>query len=218
MNLNPWFNLRFKTVIGGADFIAEVECDNLAEVGEKCQKIYSAQEGIELIAAYIVFSLVKPGGSGCYPLDDHSNVLLNTIVKALGVGNEHFMNERLGKFDMFKNTVEPADMGNVFPDGTIRFVWWEDKSSLGFFDETFELLNNALAMLIRMEEMPYFRETEQEFEECDGTGVMTRRTEALFKAGLFPAEDNTFEAEPGQTIDTVLQFYATQAVPESTPA
>lgn len=216
MNLPTFFTLRFKTTIVDFDFTSEVECDDIDQARAAFGALHGAQVDMEMPAALIGLVLAKP--KGCYMLDDCSNELLGSVLKVLRVGAEHFLNKRCGSYDPFNNSMTPADLGIVFPDGTMRLVW-EEEHALFSFDETLSLVKGTVEMLLQAQEVPYFQETDDEINSYDSKSVSGRREELLFRAGLWPSEDNEFEPETeGLNAAALLAEYANRAVETAVPA
>jgi hypothetical protein len=216
LNLDTFFKARFKTTLAGMEFLAEVDCDNLEELSQHCNKAAKAEQEIELIAAMIGIELNKPNG-GCYLLDDESEKLLVSVMKELKVGAEHFFNERLGSYDVLNNKVTPADLGMVFPDGTIRVVW-DEESATQDFDTCLTILKGVVELLIQAQDMTYFKYTEEEYEANDYESLTNRRIELLFGAGLWPADDGSFEPETPQKVQLLLTLFENKAIPRTEPA
>jgi hypothetical protein len=216
MDIKSFFTARFQTTIAGFPFTSEVECENTTELREACQKLHAANDSMELIAARIGLDLAKPS-SGCHLFDDDSEHLYIQVLKDLGVGAEHFFNERMGWYDKFNNRVEPADMGMLFPDGALRLVWRQEESKLNF-DETLRITKRALEFLLQMQEVPYLCATEDEYNENNVDGVRDRRTQALFEAGLWPDQEGEYEEVEEDRVAALLEQYRGMTVPQSQAA
>jgi hypothetical protein len=212
MNLSTSFTLRFKAVIAGAEFISEVECADISHALTTLKTMESQHQNIELVAALTYLSLALPDGS-CDLLDDESTEIYGELLRdELKVGTEHFYNECMGSYDHILNRITPADLGEVFPDGTMRLVW--DKELAVFdFPTTVAMTRAAAEVLLQAQKLPYFQQTEDELEEGDVDKVKDRRVELLFAAGLWPDSDNSFKPVPPERIPELLAKYANSAIP-----
>ena len=216
MHKNVSFTARFRTELAGVAFHAEEDCADLAELGQKYRALQSAGD-VELVAAQLCFDLSRPDGSGCDLLDEDSEQLMRTLWRSLKVGAEHFFNERLGYYDKLNNRVKPADLGVVFPDGTMRIVW-DTEGSATDFDSTLTVLSAAVDMLLQLQKAPYGRQTEEELDANDFNAVRERRIEALFAAGLWPCTDDSFEPLEPQAIADITQQFCRRRAPEAAVA
>lgn len=193
-------------------FIAEAGSLSLDEAQAKCREVRLQEYDIELVAAQILLELSKPNSTGCYQLDEESEQLFVNILSELKLGAEHCYNRRLGFYDNLNNTITPVDMGINFPDGTIRVTWFEDQAAKDL-DATWSLVKGAAEALLRAQELPYFQQTDQELNDGDIESVLNRRTELLYRAGLWPSSDNEFEPEEDFDLDKALTVYATMNPP-----
>ena len=211
MHKNVSFTARFQTLVAGVAFQAEVECADVAELSQQCRALYAAGEA-EMVAAMLCFDLARPDGKGCELLDEESEELMRTLWKSLKVGAEHFFNERLGSYDKFNNRITPADLGVVFPDGTMRIVW-DAEGSATDFDTALGVLSGALGMLLKLQQSAYGQQTEAEAEEADYASVKARRIDALFAAGLWPSMDDNFELLSAQAAERITEEYCCRPAP-----
>lgn len=212
MNLPVFLSMRFKTTLAGMGFVCEADSLSLDEARAKCHEVQLQECDIELVAAQILLELSKPNSTGCYQLDEESEQLFVNILSELKVGAEHFHNERVGHYDNLNNRVAPVDFGINFPDGTIRVTWFEDEAAKDL-DTTLALVKGAAEALLRAQELPYFQQTDQELNDGDIESVLNRRTELLYRAGLWPSSDNEFEPEEDFNLDKALTAYATMNPP-----
>ena len=207
MNLPNFFTLRFKKVIAGTDFLAEVDCDNLGEVFEKSFRLQQEVPGTSLSAALIGFHLGKLDGKGVHLLDAESEELFADVLTELHMGAEHYYNERTGAPDRYTNRVKPSDLGVFFPDGSLRVVW-EKEHALLDLDASVDIVRKTLELLLRVQAIPYFRQTAEEIDNNDVDSVIARRLELLLKAGLWPTDAGKFDPELDITIRVLLHRYA----------
>lgn len=205
MNLQNSFTLRFRTIIANLSFLAEVECADLADVTKTCQAL-SIAEGPELIASLMFFDTIS--GTTSAPRDMALKIFAE-LCNALKVGQEDYWNEVVGSYDKLTNRVTPFNMGALFPDGSVRVVWDFEDSLLGF-DDTLRILDNALWLLLKLQELPQFEPSEEELEEhgnCTDL-VEGRITDVLFEAGLWPDSSGAF-ADEHADIREVLKKHTT---------
>lgn len=216
MTLSNFFSLRFKSVIAGVEFVAEVDCDNVDEVSETCFKLATSNEDITLVAARIGFDLVKPDNKGCYILEAAEEGILGDVLKELKMGVEHFMNHKIGWYDVLNNNIKPVDMGIVFPDASLRVVWKEE-TALYDFDKSFAIVKGVISLLLAMQSIAYFQETPEEVEDGNTQSAADRRVDVLFSEGLWPASDGDFEFECDSVLDVTktLAPYLTMSVPSA---
>ena len=127
------------------------------------QAVQSQEQDIELVAVLIGLQLGKPNNGGCYLMDDDSEKIFVNLLNELQLGAEHFFNERLGSYDKFNNAITPADLGIVFPDGTLRVVWKEEHAAKDF-DTSLELVKGTVELLLQAQEVRYFQQTDDELE------------------------------------------------------
>lgn len=192
MNMKTSFTLRFRNVIATHAFFAEVECDDVAELRTTCSQLLEVP-GPELVAALMYFDVLS---SPNLSPEDLAEKVFFDLCAELKVNQETWKNEVMGTYDRMTNRVTPFDMGGLFPDGTLRVVWSEEESKLGF-DDTLRILDNALWLLLRLAKLPRFQPTEEE-EEMDGNcygPAQSRLTEVLFVAGLWPDKSGAFPDE-----------------------
>jgi hypothetical protein len=197
-------DLRFNTKIGGHLFVGEVDCPNLEAATATCRDLLS-DDNVTLVAAQVLISTVRDGG--CDILDDASNKIFQDLCKTLQVHLETFWNMKLGWYDHLNNRIEPADMGQHFPDGSLRIVWEEESAALTL-DDSIRILKGATELLVEMQELPHFCATEEEFEVGTDEPAINRRIDVLFAAGCWPDEDSCFDEEAFEKRATVLEPYA----------
>jgi hypothetical protein len=192
MNIKVSFTLRFRTFIASHAFLTEIECADVADVRTACSQLLEVP-GPELVAALMYFDVISAAGSAP---EDYVEKVFVDLCASLKAGHEDFWNEATGSYDPLTNRVTPYNMGPLFPDGTMRIVWREEISVLGF-DDTLRILDNALWLLLRLAALPKFQPTEEE-EEMHGnwTGpAQDRITNVLFEAGLWPDSSGAFAEE-----------------------
>lgn len=212
MNLPTFFSLRFKTVIAGLEFISEVDCEDTTAARAQFQAVQNQEQDIELVAVLIGLQLGKPNNGGCYLMDEDSEKIFVNLLNELQLGAEHFFNERLGSYDKFNNAVTPADLGIVFPDGTLRVVWKEEHAAKDF-DTSLELVKGTVELLLQAQEVRYFQQSDDELENDDFASLASRRLELLFRAGLWPSVDGEYEPDTAQTTArTLLAEYSERIV------
>lgn len=204
LHIPATYRLNVLHEVKGIKFYAELAYDTPAEVTAAFSKLDEAGMEVSLEDAEITLDLSRKDVDGkymgCYQLDDESNQLLAVICKELVVDAQSFLNERMGSYDPLNNRITPADLGNIFPDGTMRIFWHEENSRYSF-DTALTTLQSAIGFLIQLEAMPLFQATPEEYEDSVYTGILRRRTAALFAAGFWPEED---EKEPLPDLDVTL--------------
>jgi len=212
MNLKTSFTLRFKTLIAGAEFLAEVDCADEIAARNKIMEMVTHRQEVELVAALVFLDLAKPDG-GCYIMDEESLEIYTELLNDdLKIGAEHFYNESMGSYDHIMNRITPADLGEVFPDGTMRLVWEADTAVFSF-DTTVDLLKRAAEMLLQAQEMPYFCQGEDELDANDFEPMKERRIELMFRTGLWPNSDGSFNMQAPAFVQELLKHYATLPIP-----
>ncbi|MCC5611032.1 hypothetical protein LC612_30850 [Nostoc sp. CHAB 5834] len=188
MNLNCNFLSRFKTTIAGMDFYAEHHSNNYDEYLSSLKAAQQATASPELSAVLIYLDMSQPDGNSAYQLDDASNELLDELCEDAGLDREPWINETMGSYDRINNRVNAVDMGAVFPDWSMRFIWSADKSK-GTVDFALSLVRGAVELLLKAQELPEFKATEDQEDEGDYEPVKARRVQALFQAGLWACQD-----------------------------
>jgi len=212
MNLKTSFVLRFKATIAGAEFLAEVDCADMAEASRKITEMMSQSQDVELVAALTYLDLGKENG-GCYLLDEESLEIYSELLNDdLKIGAEHFYNETVGSYDHISNRITPADLGEVFPDGTMRLVWEADTAVFSFFASV-DILKRAAETLLQAQEMAYFCYSEDELDEGDSEPLKDRRIELMHRAGLWPNSDGSFGMLPSDAVQELFKQYSTLAIP-----
>jgi hypothetical protein len=212
MKLKTSFTLRFKAVIAGVEFLAEVDCADQIAARNKIMEMETQNQDIELVAALVFLDLAREDG-GCYIMDEENVEIYGELLRDdLKVGAEHFYNESLGSYDHLMNRVTPADLGEVFPDGTMRLVWEADTAAFDF-GTTVELLTRAAETLLQAQDMPYFCQGEDELDANDFEPLKERRIELMFRAGLWPSSDGSFDTQKPEAVQAMLQHYATLPIP-----
>ena len=212
INFATALTLRFKTVIGQSVFFAEVECADVNEVAKKCGEFGDTPFDVELVAALIYLDTSRPTSNGCYILDDESVEVFEELLSHMGMTPEHFVNQRIGYYDRFNNTITPTDLGISFPDGSIRVIWDASISKVSF-DNVLKIVKGALELLFTAQEMPYFQPTEDEIDNGDDK-ASKRRSDLLFEAGFWPNTENEFDLESTISVTELLSKY-TDETPES---
>lgn len=212
MNLKTSFTLRFKTIIAGAEFLAEVECADQIAARNKIMEMQTHNQEVELVAALVFLDLACEEG-GCYLMDEASLEIYSELLNDdLKIGAEHFLNECMGSYDHILNRITPADLGEVFPDGTMRLVWYADSAAFDF-GTTVELLTRAAETLLQAQDMAYFGQGEDELDACDTEPMKDRRIELMYRAGLWPNSDGSFDTQKPEAVQAMLKHYGTLPIP-----
>lgn len=212
MNLKTSFTLRFKAVIAGVEFLAEVECADEIAARNKVMEMGTQCPEVELVAALVFLDLAKDD-RGCYIMDEANIEIYTELLNAdLKIGAEHFYNEGMGSYDHIMNRITPADLGEVFPDGTMRLVW--EKGTAAFsFETSVDILKRAAETLLQAQDMPYFCEGEDELDVGDSEPMKERRVELMHRAGLWANSDGTFSRQASGVVQALLKHYATLPIP-----
>lgn len=204
MNLNTSFTLRFRTLIANHPFLSEIECRDFSAVRIVCGQLF-AVDALEPVAALMYFNVLDGGGG---TPDDISERIFAQVCEALKAGQEEFWNATMGSYDQWTNRVTPVSMGTVFPDGTVRIVWDEEQSVLGF-DDTLRILDNALWLLLRLQKLPQLCASDEDYDNDLGEGpAEDRRINILFEAGLWPDESGAFP-DVNSDVREVLKKHST---------
>lgn len=201
------FRVAILTDINGVPFQADEECDDASALQALLDKLSGVTHSVDRILMY--FDLSKPNG-GCHILEDHSEQLLVEVFQELGLTAESFLNEAIGSYDPFTNRVEPANLGTVFPDGSMRILWSRDTAKADFAT-TRSLVHDTLEVLLKAQEMAYGQETEAEINDFAPERRIQRVVEMMFACGVWPDEDDKFQ--PVADIDKALAPFARKAIP-----
>jgi hypothetical protein len=177
-----------------------------------CRELLS-NENVSLVAALVYISTVRAGG--CDVLDDASQKIFQDLCQNLRMQPETFWNWSIGSYDSHTNRIEPADLGNHFPDGTMRVVW-EQCNAVLTLDDAIRVLKGATELLVEMQELPHFCATEEEFDVGTDEPAINRRIDVLFAAGCWPDEHSCFDEEAFEKRATVLEPYAPAAAGQPT--
>lgn len=193
MSIQTSFNLRFKHTLAGFKFFADETCDDRAELKAVFQRLNSqpvraAQLEIDLDSARIMPDLSSLKGAKSFSLEDHTEALVATICESMNVGQEAFMNERLGFYDVHNNRGEPMFMGNTFPNGC-RYLVWRNEESAFLFDTTVVFFEQLFTFLVLGSTMEYFNFTDDEVNNDDRDAVQKRLQSALIDLGMWPCDD-----------------------------
>jgi hypothetical protein len=220
IDLKCSFLMRFGARLAGLDFTAETEADDYADAVrqyERITKLSHITVERNLTAAQFLFDLEKPDNGGCYLLEDESAVLLTYVLENRGLGIERYENQTMGSYDRFMNRVTAADMGMVFPDGSLRVVLNWDNARIDF-QAAFIFTKTLLEVILQMQDMPYFKATEEEEDNSNASAASARMKTALFDLGLWPADDDTYKRRKSDAVLTkALSKYAKMG-PATAPA
>jgi hypothetical protein len=224
MHLHTFFTLRFQALIAGIEFDAEVECANSSEARDTLDDLGTSRPRAKLQAALVDISLASQRGNDCYQLDYESRQIYAELMRDyLRVGPEHFYHAGLTPDDYSRNRTTLDAMSATSHVGTLRFSWEKGVAALDF-DLTVEYARQAVEALLQIQQVPHFRriaaqsasaftDESQLWDDEDAVAVQVRRTEFLYAAGLWPAEDGQLAEQPDQSIQDLLVPYAALPVP-----
>lgn len=173
--MNTSLTARLQILLNDAAFVTEQDYDTPDELREKLEAMsqHLGSGAVITLEAALLYVDLDRG------LDEDSEVVLGRLLDAAGMDAESFFSEAAGSYDHFNNRVTAADMGLIFPDGTLRVVWTKERP-VHSLQESLDLVVKAVGLLVAAQELPY-----SAADDDDESAVLrNERTEILRAHGM----------------------------------
>lgn len=176
--------VRFAVKHGKADGYAVFEAIDEQEALQMIETGLGEQSVLE--GAYVFLD-----GDAILDLDEFNQNILGEVMKQAKLSPDTFENYSMGGYDRLTNRVTPLNLGMVFPDGTMRFLWTPKDSPLSIQD-SIALMRGTITALSEMHKDPYYSSTDAEINGEVEDKAEDRRIERLFELGFWPDVTDTF--------------------------
>ena len=167
---------RLQIMLNDAAFVAEQDYDNLEDLRAKLEAMAQHLGSGAVITLEAALIYIEPTDGH---LDEDSQVVLGRLLESVGLDAESFFSEAAGSYDRFTNRVTAADMGLVFPDGTIRVVWTSVRSTQSL-QASFDTVVKAVGLLVQAQDLPYTADDDEDESDI----LQNERTDILRANGM----------------------------------
>lgn len=173
--MNTSLTARLQIRLNDAAFVSEQDYTTLDELREKLNTMSQHLGSGAVITIEAALIYIEPAQG----LDEDSQIVLGRVLDEAGMSAESFFSEAAGSYDRFNNRVTAADMGLVFPDGTVRVVWTKEHS-VDSLKASFDTVVQAVGLLAEAQNLPYSADD----DEDEGCILRNERTGILRANGI----------------------------------
>lgn len=166
---------RLQIILNDVAFVAEEDYETLDElrIGMEVMSQHLGSRAVITLEAALLYFYPETG------LDENSQVVIGRMLHAMGMGAEDFFSEPAGSYDRYTNRVTAANMGLVFPDGSVRIVW-ENVQSKESLRASYALVSQAIDLLVAAQGLPYSADEDEDENDI----LQNERTDILRRHGM----------------------------------